>query len=115
MKFLIDANLPAVLADILIQLGHEASHTITLPDGNATQDEVIIKIIGDRTIVSKDSDFYQSFLVKRIPRKLIFVKVGNMRGKVLLSLFRKQAKKMIDLLSQYDCLELHHDKIIVID
>ena len=86
-----------------------------MPDGNATQDEVIIKIIGDRTIVSKDSDFYQSFLIKRIPQKLIFVKVGNMRGKVMLSLFRKQAETMIDLLGQYDCLELHPGKIIVID
>ncbi len=41
MKFLIDAQLPARLAEFLNRAGHDALHTIGLPDGNRSTDSQI--------------------------------------------------------------------------
>jgi len=38
VKFLIDAQLPARLAEFLNQAGHDAVHTLGLPDGNRSTD-----------------------------------------------------------------------------
>ena len=45
---------------------------------------------------------------------MIHVKVGNMRLIELVHLFESISPKLIDLLGQYDLLELYRDKIIVI-
>ncbi|MEM1359739.1 MAG: DUF5615 family PIN-like protein, partial [Bacteroidota bacterium] len=68
----------------------------------------------DGIVVSKDYDFYDTMLLKRKPHKLVLVKVGNMKYKPLLILFEKTMPKIIDLLGQHDCIELHKDKIIKI-
>ena len=115
MRFVIDAHLPKRIARVFIELGYDAIHTSELPEGNATDDaEIILIAANDGVVVSKDEDFYQSFLVYGKPPKLILVKVGNMRLRDLSALFVKIAPKLIDLLGQHDLLELHDDKIIVI-
>lgn len=115
MRFLIDAHLPKGIAKIFADLGHEAIHTSELPNGNETNDQDIILIAAaDGVVVSKDEDFYQSFLLYGKPPKLIHVKVGNVRLREVTDLFTKIAPKLIDLLGQHDLLELHRDKIIVI-
>jgi predicted nuclease of predicted toxin-antitoxin system len=42
MKFLIDAQLPRRLTTQLRQAGFEATHTLDLPEGNRTTDQVLI-------------------------------------------------------------------------
>jgi predicted nuclease of predicted toxin-antitoxin system len=65
MKFLVDAHLPPSLCALLVQRGHDASHTLDLPAKNATKDTVLNQISLDeqRVIISKDSDFFYSHLV----------------------------------------------------
>ncbi len=65
MKFLVDAQLPVRLARFLQNAGHDAIHTRDLPDHNATPDAVInfISIQEQRIVITKDSDFVQSFLL----------------------------------------------------
>jgi predicted nuclease of predicted toxin-antitoxin system len=67
MKFLIDAQLPKRLAAELKQAGFEATHTLELPEGNRTTDQALIalSITRQAVLVTKDSDFVQSFLLKR--------------------------------------------------
>ncbi|MEX2235342.1 MAG: DUF5615 family PIN-like protein [Cyclobacteriaceae bacterium] len=81
MKFLIDAQLPASLATLLRDKGHDAIHTLSLPEKNFSTDDAINKIsIKDRRIlISKDSDFYHSFILKREPYKFLLVRVGNLK------------------------------------
>jgi len=69
MKFLIDAQFPRRLATELKQSGFEATHTLELPDSNRTSDRVLINLsISQQAIlVTKDSDFVQSFLLKGEP------------------------------------------------
>jgi len=115
MNFLIDAHLPRKVAKLFGGLGHKAIHTKDLPKGNASSDQEILGQIGpDWIVISKDDDFYHSFLVKREPSKLILVKVGNMRLKEVILFFEKNATTIVDLLGQHDLIELHRDKIIVI-
>lgn len=44
MKFLIDAHLPPSPCRALAGLGHDAVHTSDLPTGNATKDEILIRV-----------------------------------------------------------------------
>ena len=115
MKFIIDAHLPKSIVQIFVDLGYDAIHTSDLPRGNNTDDkDIVIVAAQDGVVVSKDEDFYQSFLLYGKPPKLIHVKVGNMRLREITGLFTTIAPKLIDLLGQHDLLELHRDKIIVI-
>lgn len=79
MKFLVDAHLPQRLARLLQQLGHDVLHTLDLPEQNRTSDETLNQIALDdrRVIITKDSDFVDSFLLFRRPPKLLLVSTGN--------------------------------------
>lgn len=44
MRFLIDAQLPRRLARELNAMGHDAIHTLDLPDRNATTDGEIVAV-----------------------------------------------------------------------
>ena len=57
----------------------EATHTLELPEGNRTTDQALIKLsLADHAIlITKDSDFVQSFLLKREPWKLLLVSTGE--------------------------------------
>lgn len=116
MKFLVDAHLPKSLCRYFEALGHEAFHTSRLPAGNATADAIIAQMATDRgcIVVSKDTDFYHSFLLKRMPPKLVMVKVGNMKLAELRVLFEQNAATISELLEQHDLIEVHRDRIIAI-
>jgi predicted nuclease of predicted toxin-antitoxin system len=79
VKFLIDAQLPARLAEFLNRAGHDALHTIGLPDGNRSTDSQIAQHADteNRVVVTKDQDFRDGHLLGRSPRKLLVVATGN--------------------------------------
>jgi len=89
MKFLIDAQLPPSLKQLFISKGYDCIHTFDLESGNDTTDKIInkISIEEERILITKDSDFYHSFVIKKEPFKLIFVKLGNTSKNDLLSFF----------------------------
>ena len=72
MKFLVDAQLPLQLARWLALSGHDVRHTLELRDGNRTGDHEIVEVATreDRIVITKDSDFVQSFLLTGQPRLL---------------------------------------------
>ena len=78
MRFLVDAQLPLRLAQWLNQAGHDARHTLDLPQGNRTPDGdvVAIAVREERVVITKDSDFVQTFLLSGQPR-LLLVSTGN--------------------------------------
>ena len=78
MKTIIDAQLPNKLCEILNQLGLESIHVDELPKGDETPDLEIIEF-GDNenmTIVTKDFDFYHSFMTLGKPKKLFLITTG---------------------------------------
>jgi predicted nuclease of predicted toxin-antitoxin system len=88
MKFLVDAHLPRSLCLLLSARGHDASHTLDLPDKNRTKDRIINQISFDdqRVVISKDTDFFYSHLVRGQPWKLLLVKTGNISTRDLRAL-----------------------------
>jgi predicted nuclease of predicted toxin-antitoxin system len=67
MKFLIDAQLPVRLSRFLQAAGYDAIHTRDLPQQNATPDTEVntISLQESRIVITKDSDFFDSFLISR--------------------------------------------------
>jgi hypothetical protein len=70
VKFLVDAQLPRRMCSWLSSCGHDALHTLDLPQGNRTPDQALIERaeLDGRILVTKDDDFVQSRLVRGRPR-----------------------------------------------
>lgn len=108
MKFLIDAQLPARLAEFLKQVGHDAVHTSELPDGNRSTDrQVAERADADgRVVVTKDRDFRDGHLLTRSPRRLLVVATGNITNNDLLSLFELHLEAVVSGFEEADFAEL---------
>jgi predicted nuclease of predicted toxin-antitoxin system len=115
MKFLIDANLPFKLALLLENKGYNVIHTDNLKNKEQTTDNEIRKIASEENyiVVTKDSDFFDSHLINKVPPKLLFVTTGNIINSDLLHLFDLHFEKVITLFEKYDCVELDNKQIIV--
>ncbi|WP_363080392.1 DUF5615 family PIN-like protein [Leptolyngbya sp. 'hensonii'] len=64
-------------------------------------------------MVTKDSDFVDSFLTVQQPYKLLLVTTGNIKNTDLEILFTTNLPLIVDLLSQHNYIELIRDSVIV--
>ena len=108
MKFLVDAHLPPRLCALLNQQGHDAVHTLQLPDQNATKDRLInqVSLAEERIVISKDSDFFYSHLLQGRPWKLLLVKTGNISMRDLCALFERNLPTIEAALERYTLVEI---------
>lgn len=108
MKFLLDAQLPPSLKQLFLEHGHDCLHTLDLELGNDTPDKTInrLSVLDQRIVITKDADFYDSFLLKREPYKLILVKLGNTSKKELLFFFQEQFEKIMEQIKTESLLVL---------
>ncbi len=115
MRFLVDAQLPKSLSAWLRTNGHDSIHTLELPQRNATADESIIQVAKDesRIVISKDSDFFETFLVRKEPAQLLIVSTGNITNKDLRELFRANLNKLVSLFESHEVVEMNSETIIV--
>ncbi len=114
MKFIVDAQLPFVLANFLKKKGYDVIHTDDLPLKERTSDNEIRRIsVGEnRIVITKDSGFLDSFYIKNIPPKLLLISTGNIKNSILLDLFEKNFQKIIELFEDYSFLEMDNIEII---
>ncbi len=98
MKFLIDAQLPLSLKQLFISQGHDCIHTSDMQMGNETPDRIIntISVAEQWSVITKDGDFLESFIVKNEPYKLILVKLGNTSKNELLQFFSDRFDEIIE-------------------
>lgn len=115
MKFLVDAQLPVRLANFLQKAGYCDIHTKDLFLKNATPDTEInsISIREKRIVISKDSDFLDSFLINQIPYKLLLVTTDNITNAELEKLFEKNLSQLLELFNQYSLIEISKNTITV--
>jgi predicted nuclease of predicted toxin-antitoxin system len=113
VKFLIDAQLPARLAEFLNQAGHDAVHTSGLPDGNRSTDRQIAERADadGRVLVTKDRGFRDGHLLARTPRQLLVVATGNITNNELLSLFELHLGAVVSAFEEADFAELSQDAL----
>jgi predicted nuclease of predicted toxin-antitoxin system len=90
MKFIVDAQLPPLLANWLLEKGFDTLHTNDLPHREETEDYYIRQVadVENRIVITKDTDFYDSHLLQKQPRKLLLISTGNLKNRQLLDLFR---------------------------
>ena len=85
MKFLVYAHLPRRLAYQLRAFGHEAVHTLDLPDAPAPSTRSLgsCPVRDHAIVVTKDADFVNTFTIQRVPYKLLLVSTGNITNAAL--------------------------------
>jgi len=115
MKFILDAHIPPSLIEIFKD--HEVIHTKDMPRGNLTADSEINNMAfeNDAILITKDTDFYYSYLASKKPPKLILVKFGNKRLRELKEYFKLNYNSIIKLLQNHSFLILEEDRIRMIE
>jgi len=113
MIFLLDANIPPSLQEDILE--HQVIHVQSFTKGTATKDKEIndFSFENECLLITKDTDFYDSFLLIGKPPKLILVKLGNVRIRELRSYFRKNWKLIEELIQTHPLLILTKDSIKV--
>lgn len=117
MKFLIDAQLPSRLARHLNVTGHDAIHTLDLPEQNRTTDAEIARLADaeDRIVVSKDSDFRDSHLLSGTPARLLVVSTGNVTNRDLLALIDEHLDELVAAFQSARLVQLTTEDLLVLD
>ena len=114
MKFIIDAQLPFRLSKLLKERGHDVIHTDNLPDKEKTTDKEIRKIAlqENRIVITKDTDFLNSFYLYNNPKKLLIVTTGNINNKNLFNIVSNNLNRIEEIFNECDLVELNNTEII---
>ena len=95
--------------------GCDAIHTLDLPDANRTTDEQINDVADreQRVVVTKDSDFVDSHLLRGRPAKLLLISTGNISNRDLEALVVPLIPDIVGEFQAHSFLELGRAGIIV--
>lgn len=115
MRFLVDTQLPKRFCGWLAEAGHDAVHTLDLPNHNRSTDGEILDIAGreQRIVVTKDNDFVQSYLITGRPARLLLVSTGNISNDALERLVRAHLPALLEALEAASYVELGEEFITV--
>ena len=115
--FLVDQQLPKVLANFLTEHGHDARHIKDYPGGTTTSDPQVA-LLADaegRFVVTKDDDFRISHLLRRPPARLLHVTCGNISTRDLLAMFDQHWPEFETSITTYTYLEINRPGVIIHD
>lgn len=93
--------------------GFDVLHTDDLPNKERTRDNEI-RIIAkeeNRIVITKDNDFFDSYILSKSPSRLLLISTGNIINKALFILFEKNFEMMIKYFDSYSFLELTNDEL----
>jgi predicted nuclease of predicted toxin-antitoxin system len=113
MKFIVDAQLPRQLSRRLVSIGHDSLHALDLPDGNRSTDQVLtdLSVSEQRVLVTKDTDFVDSLIIRKVPFKLLLVGTGNLGNRELLSVFFENLGEIVTGFATFDFIEIDQTAI----
>ncbi len=88
MKFLCDVHISFKIPKLLVSLGFEAIHVNDILDKWYTTDKDICSYadLNDMIVITKDSDFRDSFFIKQTPKKLVKINLGNISNQELIQI-----------------------------
>jgi predicted nuclease of predicted toxin-antitoxin system len=96
MRFLVDNQLPLLLAAHLRTRGHDGVHVLDIGFDTASDAEVWARATAEgRVVVSKDEDFVFLALRPGDAGRLVWVRLGNCRNRALLDAFDRAHDAMI--------------------
>lgn len=114
MKFLVDAQLPSKMCEILHLQNLEAVHINSLPESDETTDKEI-SLYADQNeliVITKDTDFYHSHMILDHPKKLLLITTGNIKNRALFDLIRANANLIKELFEKNVYVEMTNDGLI---
>lgn len=113
-KFIVDTQLPPKLAKALSAKGFQAVHTTYYPEGQNLKDYRIREIASkeNRIVVTKDTDFFDYYMLKGAPPKVLLLEVGNIDNKILLLFFEKNLEAIVSLFDTSGLVVCSEEKII---
>jgi len=115
MNFVVDAQLPRRIAVWLREHGHDAIHTLDLPDANRTPDAAIVELSlrESRVVITKDADFVDTHILHSRPAKLLLVSTGNISNRELESIFDLNIYVIVAALEAADFVEISRAGVLV--
>jgi predicted nuclease of predicted toxin-antitoxin system len=72
-----------------------------------------LSIEEERVVITKDTDFEDSFWLNGIPPKLILVTTGNTSNSDLLKIFENNFTKIVQFLSSNSFIEIDQQNVII--
>lgn len=99
---------------MLREAGHDTIHTLDLPAANRTTDAEINELSARdlRVVITKDTDFVDSFLLFHKPYKLMLISTGNIANAELENLFVAEMPAITAAFATHDYLELTRATLI---
>jgi len=115
VKFLVDAQLPRRFAAWLRDRGHDALHTLDLPEQNRTADASITALADreHRIVVTKDADFVDSHIVSGKPEKLLWISTGNIANAGLEAILYANLATIVRALESSHFVELNRNGVVI--
>ena len=105
MRFLIDAQLPPVLARWLADKGHDAEHVADRGLAEGADTEIWKCAIAiEAAIVTKDEDFAQRKALKAGGPAVIWIRLPNTRRRDLLAWFERALPEVLQALERGETL-----------
>ena len=102
MRLLVDNALSPVLAELLVQGGHDALHVRDVGLQHAADEEIFERAaIDDRVIVSADTDFATLLATRSAPKPslILFRGEGSRRPEALAALILSNLAQVVDALT----------------
>lgn len=88
MRFLCDVHISYKIVNYLISLGFETFHVNDILNKWNTSDKDICDYADSNNliVITKDTDFRDSFFIKQTPKKLIKISLGNISNQELIQI-----------------------------
>ena len=115
MKFICDVHISFKLVKHLNSLGFQTFHVNELVKKWYTTDNEISSYADthDLILITKDSDFKNSFLVRQTPRKLLKVNLGNISNEMLIQIITENLDAIRTINeSERFLIEIDRDSIV---
>lgn len=116
MKFLCDVHISIKVVKYIQSKGYECLHVKNILSGTSTSDKDICKFADDSDyiVITKDSDFRNSFFLLNSPLKLIKINLGNISNRELIKIIEKNLEKFKDYFQhETKYIEINKNSIVV--
>jgi predicted nuclease of predicted toxin-antitoxin system len=105
MRFLVDAQLPPALVQLLREHGHDAVHVTEIgPADTSDSDLWRYALEHDSAIVTKDEDFADLVATGREAPPVVWIRIGNTRRAALLAWFEPLIGQIVAMIDTGDGL-----------
>ncbi|WP_258104580.1 DUF5615 family PIN-like protein [Marinoscillum sp. MHG1-6] len=109
--YLIDENLPPVLAELFRRFGLDAKHINEFDHQKPIKDDGIRRYVlrfPETVVVTRDDDFVKSYFSRKVPEKVLYVYNLQVKQEILTA-FESHLEEIAHLYPEKELVELNPD------